>query len=636
MNPRLIKEFRPLLMPWSVAALAATGYLVKLEDPVFARGEFGGFIQGFAVFAFGFGCLLLAVLPFGLELQHRTLPLLVGQPIERSRVWLEKLLVSAAAVLALGVIHFAALYAAARGDLTLRPLPLCAALVVVTICSGAYCTLATRSIIGGITTSACIQFLIVLLVSYVIYRVLGREADPVEWPVTFVYVGVGAVYSAFVLWLGWRTFAAFEVREGPGSPNLALPRWVTRRGAWTTLFHCQPTGALRNLIRKEIGLQNPVFLIALVFSACWLVALVAFVLQPERQELLQGIFGGLTGAYVPIVVLLTPCVAFGEEKTLGLAAWHLTLPVSARRQWLLKLSAAWTTALLVGVVLPLVLACLTLAQVKVGLVALPPEMIWPIASVLIIAFVLGVWCASLWGSTLRSAVATLLSILGLATCANLGGLAASHFDGLQTNLVRILPAWFQLPPDFLLRDTRMFTFESPLAILASLVVALVQSLAQYRRGQTQSKVTLKYVSILVLLTFAGSFWCSDLIRSIGLRLNREVLTALASVPKEEWKTTRTQGYSAAQGTFDMKSSLVTYQQLVQSGKLSDDLKRKMNGCLITIVPVSTQVHKTGARRLLGYSVRLLMPDDKHHLITRDTVLLRPDFVSSLQSREKAP
>src|ERR1043165_7289720 len=54
-----------------------------------------------------FGMLVIAcALSLGTELQQRTLPLLLAQPIPRARLWNEKLLVLAVAVLGAVLIHW--------------------------------------------------------------------------------------------------------------------------------------------------------------------------------------------------------------------------------------------------------------------------------------------------------------------------------------------------------------------------------------------------------------------------------------------------------------------------------------------------------------------------------------------------
>src|SRR6266567_268600 len=95
MNPRFAKEFRALFLPWSVAAVAAT--LLPLlvlanEGAIHWFHDLWSFLLGCVVFVLCASIPLLAAMSFGTEYQQRTLPLLLAQPCERSRLWNEKML----------------------------------------------------------------------------------------------------------------------------------------------------------------------------------------------------------------------------------------------------------------------------------------------------------------------------------------------------------------------------------------------------------------------------------------------------------------------------------------------------------------------------------------------------------------
>src|SRR5690348_4145163 len=81
MSNRLVKEFSPLLLPGCVAII---GSAVRPSNDIAATLGTLACFGGFA---------LLAATAFGLEFQHRTLGLLLSQPVERSSLWHQKLLV---------------------------------------------------------------------------------------------------------------------------------------------------------------------------------------------------------------------------------------------------------------------------------------------------------------------------------------------------------------------------------------------------------------------------------------------------------------------------------------------------------------------------------------------------------------
>ena len=105
MNPRLTKELRPLLLPWMVATVAAVGHLVARPDSPYFHGEFGAAVAGLAGFAFVAGVLVLAAGPMGSELHERTLGMLLSQPMERTRLWKEKVFAASAMILLLAMAH---------------------------------------------------------------------------------------------------------------------------------------------------------------------------------------------------------------------------------------------------------------------------------------------------------------------------------------------------------------------------------------------------------------------------------------------------------------------------------------------------------------------------------------------------
>src|SRR6266446_3818415 len=105
MNRRLVKEMRSLLLPWCIAVVAGAVLAVKVMVDQFNE-PFESTLANAAALAF-FGTLVFAcAMSFGTELQQRTLPLLLAQPLPRSRMWNEKLLVLAGSVLAAVLIHW--------------------------------------------------------------------------------------------------------------------------------------------------------------------------------------------------------------------------------------------------------------------------------------------------------------------------------------------------------------------------------------------------------------------------------------------------------------------------------------------------------------------------------------------------
>jgi hypothetical protein len=535
MNARITKELRPLRLPWCVAALGAAGYLLgpggawQFPDPV------GDLAAGLAGMAFVVGCLVLAALPLGSELQERTLVLLFTQPAERMRLWREKLAAALLAVVALGLIHGLASGVAGRSRWPeLWP---CVAFMAAAICSVGYWTVATRSVIVGIVCAVSAPVSIAASAHLVLYYVLGIDVTLSERATLLLGLALSVAYCGFFLWLGRRQIARLELKDGPASraaqiPEALVPRQLARQ------FRSQASGAVANLIRKELCLQRPVFLVCATFAAGWVLTWLTMLVRPAWQGECLGVLNGLTGAQVVLMLILTGCVSLGDDKVLGTWAWHLTLPISARRQWAIKLGVAAATALATTVLLPILLAALTLFKAPVGLIALPPGDIPTLAMPATLVFLLSFWSASLTGNAVRAALLCMGALICLPISVLFGselvGSLLGLFSVLQTGLIARVLARFQLPPDYFINHWEIVTGNAVVLGLIAVCVGLWQSLALFRRAQSRTSVKVRYALVLATLVVVGALWCSELARSIqrpGRRFDSEMGRALAVVPR---------------------------------------------------------------------------------------------------------
>ena len=521
MYKRLAKEFRQLLLPLCVAAGAAcTMQMFAMLGGPWEAGP-SSFFYNLSTFAFFGGIGVAAGMAFGAEFQQRTLGLLVSQPVSRSRIWKEKMLVLLFAVTAAGLIlwlsekfayliaiHWPTSFAGLRsisGDLVSG---IC---VVAMVCSAGFWTLFARSTIGGIVFSVASVFFVALGVLFALNKLYGPEV-PIEGPiVTGSIVGAGILYSTIFLWLGWRKFARLEIRDVSfgDSGFESGPLAGTRR--WAAWLRCRPAGMTLNLIRKELRLQKPLFLVAAILSLCWLVTLLLLLLDPARMKTFETILNLLTAIYVVVLPLLAGCISLGEEKALGLTAWHLTLPVSTRRQWLLKLAVSMSVAILLGFALPWLLAWLSAVKTKVGLSYLMNEnndgwlmflAAWELT------FLMSFWAVTMLTNTLRAALGSMIGLALLCFCGALGLRFEELVGPLQTELLRLPAAYFHLPPDFFF--VLAIKCIVPLMLVTVVVAILAQSLAQFRRVQTPVKIIWKYSVILAVVVFLMAFWLADL------------------------------------------------------------------------------------------------------------------------------
>ena len=607
MKRRLLKEFRSLLLPWSIAVVAGAVLAVKLMvDPSAIEGfdlasgswtvidPFESILARAAAFVF-FGTLVIAcALSFGTELQQRTLPLLLAQPIPRATLWNEKLLVLAGAVLAAVLIHWLVQlivlawvpFVQPHLDLTPHQMLLAGSFLLAAVCSAGFWTLLARSTIGGMVFSLGAPGFLGLVAASIATRTnepyVLQFGDSRTAPAIIV---TWLIYSPVLLWLGWRMFARLEVRgvafEGGGALSLSKPH--LGRKWWSDWLRCRPKGGLLNLVRKELWLHKPVFQVAAIFVVCWFATFLLLLLQPARQPMFETTLNFLTGSYIPLVLLLAGCVSLGDEKTLGLTAWQLTLPISARRQWLVKLGVAAGGGVALGLVLPYLLAWLTAAKANVGLFAVISKANSDWASLLLVsALVLAMsfWAGSLVVNAVRAALVSVIGLVALLVCGRVGPWCGGNLGGLETPLLTSVVAHFQLSPYFFKDLPSRLPLASVLVYLffvALILAALVQSLAQFRRAQTPTSVIFRYSLVLAAMTFLSAFWFADFEVSAfeqrNSRLVRELQEALHSLPAERAVLS------------SQKSQSLTPQELAQTGKLSKAATRWLKGTSITLKPV---------------------------------------------------
>src|SRR5260370_37240928 len=117
---RNLKEARALFWPWCAVIIA--GALPLLERSKFALTDdvslwrIHHFIEPISFLGFALGIPLLATLSLGNEFQHRTLQLLLSQPISRMELWAAKMSVTIVAVVSAPLVLCVAWWSRPRHD----------------------------------------------------------------------------------------------------------------------------------------------------------------------------------------------------------------------------------------------------------------------------------------------------------------------------------------------------------------------------------------------------------------------------------------------------------------------------------------------------------------------------------------
>jgi hypothetical protein len=614
MHPTLTKEFRALALPWvavaAAGALAPLGFLV--HGPSLAAHVLG-FVTGLAGFAFCAGLALLPAVSFGAEFQQRTIALLLAQPCERAQLWNRKMLAVVLAIIAAALIPCVTLGLAwllgfRRGIPTaedysenLNQCLLVVALVVGTICSANFWTLLARSTIGGMVFNAAFQSLIAAVASGVLQKVHGENL-PFESPVVRTTIVIlGSTYSAGLFLLGWRLFARLELRDalvGEGfefGGAVARARW---RPGWLI---CRPQGVWSNLLRKELRLQKPVFIITAVFLVCWFAVLGLNRLWPaEAYPLLLFL---LLCFYVPLVLLLAGSVPLTEEKTLGVAAWQLTWPVATRQLWFVKLAVANVVGMVLGLVLPGLLALGTapggdqsgLLPVTLEDLLIPVLLVWG-------TVLLGFWAGTLASNAIRAVVTAIVAFVVGGFCVSLGLLTSEELSrrdwNLQVGLLTQITAHYQLPSTYLSSHAEAIILTGLFVpVVAWVCVLLRQSFIQFRQVDSPRRMRIKYAAVLGLLLFLSSFWAFDFVHSTPL-VQRSVLVGELE--------TACRAAVARQGALEGQApQKLTVSDLESHAVLSDSTRTWLRNAVVTCQLVSTN-----AQVGLGYQIHILFSNGR--------------------------
>ena len=358
---RLKKEVRAMFWPWCAVVIA--GALPVLLPHSLAKTEPWSTIN---VLSFFLGVPLLATLSLGNEFHDRTLSLWLTQPSSRRQLWIEKTSVMFVAVLSAGLVSGIGLFFVLLPQLSLTFKMLAAAYVIITAAFATFWTLTARSTIGG--------FVLIIGILYLFYLFIGHVIDPLHRgqafaafssiPATITAISVFTVsISGVMLWLGARKLARFEATGGSSGEDLLMAGPSVMPQALAGWFRCRPSGAFLNLIRKELRLLRPLWLVSPLI-VMYVSGLAMFGLLPTPPTLFPqtALEWALLGPLLAVCIALAGLagmLSLGAESASGTQAWHMTLQLSARRQWLSKL----IVAILAGLACALLFPVLTMIAV---------------------------------------------------------------------------------------------------------------------------------------------------------------------------------------------------------------------------------------------------------------------------------
>lgn len=235
--------------------------------------------------------------------------------------------------------------------------PICA------FCTAPFFTFLARNVIGTVVLSLAVPFLIYLGAGALILWLYnsGTVQSPSEsqewideqklhrW--LFAYFAIALpIYCASLYYLGYRWFQRLEVAD-------LLERQIRLAGALhqpvERVLNRVFSGRLRHiasLAAKELHIQQNAITVWLIFTLLQIAVVIYIdVGHPESPDTWYTVPLGIYFMLMPLVIGAS---AFAEEQKLGVRAWHLAVPISFAKQWLIKAAVAFILLVLLGALVP--------------------------------------------------------------------------------------------------------------------------------------------------------------------------------------------------------------------------------------------------------------------------------------------
>ena len=345
LTPAVTKEIRALFPAWTACLLTLAAGLVVRDPKTRALG----------LLVYGFGSVMLGAQALGHEYSHRTLPILLAQPIGRKRLLLIKMSVLTVMLFSIAGLAWI-VFGGDRG--LLDPLwreP--RVLALATVCGlflAPSLTMVCRGTLPAVVFTLALPAIVLILAEItatIVHGAMGGvEFDRVK--LTVFWWGVVALCAGAAV-TGWRMFMRLEALEGAG-PEVALPT----RARQDTPLAGTATLAMRRrhpvwlLVKKELRIQQLAFVVVLIHVALWGSFFVMARLAPDVPRYALAPFPAL---YCGLIALIIGALASAEERQFGTLEWQVLLPMPMWKQWAIKAGVTLGLALLLGIGLPLIL-----------------------------------------------------------------------------------------------------------------------------------------------------------------------------------------------------------------------------------------------------------------------------------------
>ena len=340
------KDIR-VLLPIAGGTVAAMLSTLLLQDPLL------GWMAYFA------GAAALGVSVIGHEYTHRTMPVLLAQPLSRRRLYGAKLasLACVAWPLAALMMLFAEPVELQRGPLETQNAELVRAIpLAVMFTIAPLLTLLSGGALPGFVFTLGVPAVLLLVGQMIGEWRFARDL----WPIDQVRVAREAVVAWGLLGLsivaaplGWWVFGRLQATD----PSALAINPLFRLRAPTHRRRLQSRGL--HLTGKELRLHRGALPISIIYSTI-VVGLWSVVRDPFWAVEAYWL---LTFGHAIVVAALAGAMTAAEERQFGTHASQLLLPLTVRTQWIVKCAVAIAVALTLALGLPFLLGQLAPAAI---------------------------------------------------------------------------------------------------------------------------------------------------------------------------------------------------------------------------------------------------------------------------------
>lgn len=350
MSPLIKKEIRLLLPAWIAAmVLAIVPCWVLLDFDVTT----GAINDDPPLLFIMLGMLFLGITSFGNEINFKTFPLLLSQPVSRNRIWRVKISLLGLAFLSiLGAsiaswslfvffrpAYFGLYYGSFKG-ITLW------ASVLAFFSGGLWATLLLRQTVGAFWVALFTPIAISEMIDIILlpWSISDETAAAISSIICAGYAIAGLFYARYLFlraqdtqWSGGEFYFAWR-KQSSGAAGSSTSQF---RRNWLTA-----------LVLKEFQLHQVNLLIAAVILILNLFTLLVRKVHPHFSDpYVKGILEMIWTLWL-LMPLLIGCSAAAEERKLGILESQLCLPVSRRVQMFIKLFVTMVLGLVLGALAP--------------------------------------------------------------------------------------------------------------------------------------------------------------------------------------------------------------------------------------------------------------------------------------------